>query len=371
MMSDPISRPRWARLLLILLTLPSLVAGCAHPFYRQWTDKAVTPVTADETEPFEWLAGSASTEVPGLICGARADRPLSMPELQDHPLNIPSRHGSRLGRGVHSALAALAFPLGGWWLGGLHSLATPERMEHGLAIVLPGVEGGGPLNWCIARGLADGGWPGAVVVHDWTTGLWPLFLYHLRANDRNRRRADEVAALIVRYQDEHPGRPVFLVGHSGGGAMAVWALEALPEGRSIRGAVLLGPALSPAYPLGPALCRVEEAVWNFWSPLDLLFLAAGTSVFGTVDGRHTVSAGWGGFRLPGEASERELYDARLRQHGYRPAWLSQFHPGTHFGWTNRVFVAESLVPLLREASERVNEAREETPRGPWTRKSWP
>jgi hypothetical protein len=30
--------------------------------------------------------------------------------------------------------------------------------------------------------------------------------------------------------------------------------------------------------------------------------------------------------------------------------LRQFHLGGHFGWTNRVFVAETLVPLLLGSS---------------------
>ncbi|MGL4549690.1 MAG: serine aminopeptidase domain-containing protein [Gemmataceae bacterium] len=244
---------------------------------------------------------------------------------------------SRTARGVRSALAGLAFPLGAW-LAGPRAWASADRLGRGLAVVLPGVEGRGPLNGGIAGGLIDGGWPGAVVVHDWTTGRWPLFLYHLRARRRNRRRAAAVASLIARYQDDHPGRPVHVLGHSGGGAIAVWAVEALPPGRNVAGAVLLGPALSPGYPLGPALSRVEGAVWNFWSPLDLLFLAAGTLLFGTADGPHAVSAGWGGF-----AGE---YGGRLRQRCYRPAWAGRFHAGGHFGWANRVFVAETLAPLL-------------------------
>ena len=87
---------------------------------------------------------------------------------------------ARTWRGIHSVAAGLAFPLGGWWLGSPRRWFDRDRLPGGLAIVLPGVEGWGPLNWSVARGLTHGGFPGAVMVHDWTTRLWPLFAYHLR-----------------------------------------------------------------------------------------------------------------------------------------------------------------------------------------------
>jgi pimeloyl-ACP methyl ester carboxylesterase len=238
--------------------------------------------------------------------------------------------------------------VGGWWLGSASRLGHPARLANGLAVVLPGIEGRGPVSWGIYRGICDGGFPGAVVLWDWTTGLWPLLLFHLRARRRNRRQADEVARMVLAYQDAYPGRPVYLVGHSGGAAMAVWTLEALPEGRAVTGAVLLGPALSPAYPLGPALRKVERGLWNFWSPLDLLLLGACTLLFGTADGQHAVSAGWCGFSVPQGAGleERECYAARLRQYRYEARMARQFHLGGHFGWANRVFVAEAVAPLL-------------------------
>ncbi len=254
----------------------------------------------------------------------------------------------RAWRGVSSAVAGLAFPLGGWWLGRSGRRADPARLDRGLAIVLPGIEGWGPLNWSIARGLADGRFPGAVLVHDWTTGLWPLFLYHLRAHHRGRRRAAAVAEMVADYRTRYPGRPVHLVGHSGGAAVAVWALEALPPGATATAAVLLAPALSPGYDLTPALRRVTRGVWNFWSPLDLLYLAAGTLLAGTADGRHTVAAGCRGFSPPRAARPGAdgLYRDRLRQVGYRPARVGQFHWGGHLSCANRVFVAESVAPLL-------------------------
>jgi pimeloyl-ACP methyl ester carboxylesterase len=247
-----------------------------------------------------------------------------------------------------SAAAMLAVPLGGWWVGGPRRLLHPDRLAHGLAVVLPGIEGRGSLNWGICRGLTDGGFPGAVLLYEWTTGLWPLMLFHLRSERRNRRQAGEVARLVLSYQETYPGRPVYLLGHSGGAAVAVWALEALPEGRRVTGAVLLAPALSPSYSLGRALAKVETSLWHFWSPLDLFFLGACTLLFGTADGRHSVAAGLCGFSVPeaAVADEKALYRARLRQERYDLGMARRFHLGGHFGSVNRVFVAETVAPHL-------------------------
>ncbi len=228
----------------------------------------------------------------------------------------PWRHIlSRAWRGIRSATAVLTLPLGGWWPGGAWPASEPTRFTDGLAIVLPGVEGRGSLNRSVAQGLDDAGFPGAIVVHDWTTGFWPLFPFHLRARRRNRQQARAIADRVLAYQNAYPGRPVYLVGHSGGATIAVWVLGVL---------------------------------WSFWSPLDLLMLAAGTLLFGTVDGRHVVSAGCVGFSAPkaGDGEESVLYRDRLRQRRYTPTMVRQFHLGGHFGWANRVHVAETVAPLL-------------------------
>jgi pimeloyl-ACP methyl ester carboxylesterase len=254
----------------------------------------------------------------------------------------------RTWRGVQSALAGYAFILGGWWLGRSWRKHEEGRLENGLILVLPGIEGAGPLNWSIARGIVDAGDGAAVRVIDWTTGFWPFFCFHLRAARRNRVCASRIATMIADYQDLYPGRPVYLVGHSGGAALAVWALEALPESRTITAAVLLGVALSPRYSLAAALGRTQCGIWNFFSPLDWIFLTIGTILFGTFDGRHVVSAGWRGFALPPEldAGDRALYQNRLHQRGYHPRMLGYFHPGGHLGWANRVFVSEVVAPLV-------------------------
>ncbi len=76
-------------------------------------------------------------------------------------------------------------------------------------------------------------------------------------NDIGGRAAD-IAQHICAYQDAYPGRHVNLVAQSGGSGVAVFAAEALPEGREVDRIVLLGAALSPTYNLSRALARTRN-----------------------------------------------------------------------------------------------------------------
>lgn len=217
-----------------------------------------------------------------------------------------------------------------------------------MAIVLPGIESQSFLNHAVAWGLDDGGWPGAIELDDWTTGCTFLFAYHLRGWKRNQRQADRLAQRIVSYQQEFPGRPVWVIGHSGGGAMTVLALRRLPISNRVTGAVLLAPAISRDYQLTVALEGTERGIWHFWSPWDFLFLGVGTLALGTLDGRYQISAGMLGFRQPAghDAESQKIYEQKLHQVRFSWEMARAFNLGGHFGCVNRVFVTEYLAPLL-------------------------
>ncbi|MFO1022452.1 MAG: DUF726 domain-containing protein [Planctomycetales bacterium] len=254
----------------------------------------------------------------------------------------------RMKRGLWSTLS---FPLNRWakkYHYQLEPYDTPERREQGLILVLPGIEGESFFNHDVMHGLIDAGLPYAIEHEDWTTKRIINYLYHLRGWKRNVTEAERIVAKILAYQQEYPGRPVHLVGHSGGGAMSILVLERLPEQNPVESVVLLGPALSRHYDLTVALRRVGGKVWNFYSYLDWFFLILGTSVMGTLDGRHHASAGALGFLPPKNASPdvQELYATKLREVGYQWRMLRSVNFGGHFGCVNRLFIEEWVAPLL-------------------------
>ena len=262
---------------------------------------------------------------------------------------------------ILAAVTALLLAAG---CGGPKELLAPERFAHGYVVVLPGVEGSSTLNRSVAQGLADGGVQGAIEVHDWTLGPgWMSAVINLRAQSHNRLEASKIAEKIVQYQNKHPGRPVHIIGHSGGGGIAVYVLESLPPRRKVTSAILLAPALSPGYDLRPALRHVERGIYNFYSPYDVGFLGLGTSVAGTIDGRHTRAAGAVGFTMPSGLGpdDTRLYTEKLHQQRYMSKMAESGHPGTHVGWANRRFVAEWLAPtILKGVSQTVTAQAEET-----------
>lgn len=264
--------------------------------------------------------------------------------------NATVSRGTRLWRGLSCWLTFLVTPLGWFCFGRLIRRLEPERLDKGLVLVLTGIEGHSFLNVGILCGLIDGGIEQAVDIVDWTTGKKFLYLYHLRGWTRNKRVAGELAARISEYQNQHPGRPVWLVGHSGGGGMALLTAAALPADRQVTGIVLLAAAISPTFDLNPAVARVEHGIWNYHSKLDWIFLELGTTLLGTMDGRHVCAAGAFGFR--GAVADEHAQSGRLIQRPWHWRMLSQFHPGDHFGCAHRVFIAEEIVPLIQSKSSR-------------------
>ena len=220
---------------------------------------------------------------------------------------------------------------------------TPERLERGLVIVLPGIEGHSPFNDAICKGLNDGGVNWAIELHDWTSAWGPL--YNLRARGRNYRQALFIADRIIRYRIWYPGRPVVLVGQSGGGAMAVWIAESLPPGQQVDGAIMIAAALSPGYMLDRALMNSRRGLINFYSARDWILLGVGTTVYGTMDGQHTTSAGRVGFTLPTAGGKPDEYD-RLFQIAWQPKMADTGNLGSHLTSGADEFVAEYIAPFV-------------------------
>ncbi len=221
----------------------------------------------------------------------------------------------------------------------------PEKAELGYTLVLPGIWGS-QVEHRIVRGLVQADSPCAIELCDWTEGPL-LLLYNLRALERNRREAGKLARKIMDYQDRFPGRPVNLIGYSGGAAMAVLTLEALPPERRVSSVVLLAATLAPDYDLRTASSRTELGIHSFHSPWDVPLLVVMMTAVGTSEGRHTFAAGAVGFQPPtDEEGESGPAAASIVQQAYTSEMFSLGHPGGHFGWTHPAFVAKWVAPLL-------------------------
>jgi pimeloyl-ACP methyl ester carboxylesterase len=225
----------------------------------------------------------------------------------------------------------------------------PALLHHGLTFVLPGIESESIFTYGMCDGLLDGGVPGQIRVFNWGLPFPGGYLANLTRIDRNRRRARDLAMEIVAYQDAFPGRPVHLVAQSGGAGIAVFAAEALPEGRSIDGIVLLGGALSPTYNLAPALRKTKKGLLNSHSCKDTFILNWGTRIFGTTDRQFTRAAGCTGFTPPENLSpeDQTLYTEKLHQLPWREEMADTCHHwGGHIASGGELFLAKHIAPWI-------------------------
>jgi pimeloyl-ACP methyl ester carboxylesterase len=189
---------------------------------------------------------------------------------------------------------------------------TEDRLNNGLVIILPGIEGHSQLNENIRSGLVAGGVYRAMPIHPWGRPV-PLVGPLITQVDflGNRLAGIGIAKIVTDYQDKFPDRPVYIVGHSGGGGVAVFTAEAMPEGRQIDGLILLSASISSAYDLKKALSHCRNGIVSFYNKGDSTLLGLGTIVVGTVDGTHGPSAGLIGFDAFDKPGYESLYQVKM------------------------------------------------------------
>ncbi len=227
------------------------------------------------------------------------------------------------------------------------SFMDKARLSKGYILILPGIEGESTLNHWIAEGLVDAGVPHAIDIYDWTGTRWFMVGNTMRY-ERNLRQASIAAQKISEYQRSHPGKPVYLIGHSGGGGLAVMVLEQMSRSRPITSAILMAPALSPGHNLAAAMERTRYGIYNFWTPNDFAFLGIGTTTFGNMDREHGPAAGMVGFHVPDNlsAADRKLYDTKLVQVRWRAEMLREGQLPGHMSWANPWFVKNWIGKII-------------------------
>jgi pimeloyl-ACP methyl ester carboxylesterase len=170
-----------------------------------------------------------------------------------------------------------------------------------------------------------------------TWGVPFMTIHNLRAHERNVATATVIAAEIADWRRAHPDEPFYLVGYSGGGGMVTLVTAALPDDVIIDRLILVAPAIAPDYSLArDVLPHVREFVVNYSSERDLQ-VGWGTDTFGTIDRKHTASAGAVGF---------DTADERLLEYRWSEVDEPFGHLGNHTAYLGRRWQAAKLLPAL-------------------------
>jgi len=209
------------------------------------------------------------------------------------------------------------------------------REENGLVIILPGIEGESGLNHNIRRGLVAAGCYRSIPIWNWGAPFPGLGMVINQTPIGKKAVGKRIAEDIEKYQDSHPGRPVHVIGHSGGGGIAVFVAEGMSPGRKIDGLVLLAASISNDYSLGKALSHCRQGILNFHNKDDIGLLGVGTALMGNVDGGRSPSAGLTGFK----SSLPRLYQIRVSRD------MAGFN-GAHEAPTRPKFVSRYVAPWV-------------------------
>ncbi|MCP4376555.1 MAG: hypothetical protein GY794_10340 [bacterium] len=224
---------------------------------------------------------------------------------------------------------------------------TPERLDSGLVVILPGIEGESGANQNIRKGLTLAGVDHSLQIWHWGRPIPGVGVFLNQVDFLgNYLAAERLAQRIVKYQDSHPDRPVHIIGHSGGGGIAVFVAMAMPKGRKVDGLVLLSASISSSHDMTKALENCSSGVVNFYNTNDGALLGLATTVLGNVGGAHGPSAGLIGFALPkdSDSDEKQLAYQKLYQVSMTDAMTSGSSP--HFAATQPSFVSSYIADWI-------------------------
>ena len=226
------------------------------------------------------------------------------------------------------------------------SLRAQDEKPPGLIIVIGGVGGLDFLGGAAQIGLPRVGIKHEIREFVWTHG-WGRVFKDLQDTRHLSKKAEELARIIRRFNDEHPERPVFLLAKSGGTGLALAAAELLPA-NALERIILLSAAVSPGYDLRQALRATRREIVSYHSSFDQIVLNWGTRQFGTIDRVYGPSAGLHGFEPPPDLdAEGTMLYRRLVQIPWQSRMLLQGHPGNHVGTSLPSFLAAEVATWLK------------------------
>ena len=219
------------------------------------------------------------------------------------------------------------------------TVTTSGTPEKGAVWLVPGIEGQALLVGSVEKALHANGYGGLVNRFNWGNPLIPL--WNLCSDDHKEKQSQRLADEIVEYSRKNPGKPIDIIGYSGGGGLAVLAVEKLPENVNVRNVTLVHGALSPEYDLTNALVKIDGKLRNVYSTADWLILGIGTRIFGTIDEVKTDSAGMVGFDIA-----KAVPDAEQRIKFEQVPWkITHKRWGGHLGLYDYKFNKKYVVNL--------------------------
>ena len=227
----------------------------------------------------------------------------------------------------------------------------PEHLDAGLVVILPGIEGESGTNQSIRNGLVSAGIDHSLQIWHWGRPI-PLAGMFFNQIDfiGNYLAAERLAQRIVKYQDEYPDRPVHIIGHSGGGGIAIFIASTMPKGREVTGVILLSASISSNHDITKALEHCSSGIVNFYNKNDGVLLGLMTTVLGNVGGAHGPSAGLMGFTLPKESASDEKRLAYQKLYQVPITGTMVAGSAAHFAATQPSFVVSYVSPWIASSS---------------------
>jgi pimeloyl-ACP methyl ester carboxylesterase len=195
------------------------------------------------------------------------------------------------------------------------------------------------------------GVPAATYFFNWHHGPPGEMLADLCCRRANQRQALKLARLLRALRRAHPNTPLHVLSVSGGTGIAVFAAEKLGRRTRVDTLILGASALSPQYDLTAALCHVRRCV-AYVSRRDRILLGILTTVFGTMDRKHSASAGLRGFKWRPPAQPPAGCElGTFEQVEWTPEMAALSHHGHHVGVLEPEFLKAHVIPLLREDNQ--------------------
>jgi len=235
---------------------------------------------------------------------------------------------------------------------GLQSACStgPDYNGHGIIYGCDGSGAGIVLRWgpSARQGMVDAGYPGIFHPFRWQTGAG-MAIDHMTSVGYKRWVASKLANQIMDHRARYPEDPIYIGAFSAGCAVAVYALEQLPEDVLIDQCVLLSSSVSASYDLTMALTRIRGKLYVTTSPHDEMLKRLVAAV-GSAD-RERVGdrlSGIEGFTIPTGADEatREAYAKKVQTIPWSGQFIAYGNHGRHSDMAGREFIANVIAPLI-------------------------